>query len=117
MKTIFCLLFIFAGFKQISAQKADTAAFKIVEANIKVVNEYLNKRETSLQKISDAIIFFTDLTGIPSESDGKYYSQFHPTKTDLKAWSTWYHLNKEYIFWDKEIKVIVLYRKIKPSIL
>jgi hypothetical protein len=116
MKTLFCLLFIFFGFKQAGAQQVDSAVLKVVDANFKVISEYLNKKETSLQKISDAIIFFTDLTGIQSESDGKYYGQFHPTKNDLNAWTAWYTFNKAYLFWDKDIKSILLYKKVKPAI-
>ena len=117
MKTMFCVLFIFLGFNDVRAQKIDSVVIKVVEANLNVINEYLNKKETSLQKISDAIIFFTELTGIASESDGNYYGQFHPTKNDLKAWASWYHLNKENLFWDKELKSVILYKKVKPAIL
>ena len=116
MKTLFCFLFILS-LGPLKAQKIDSSVIKIVESNFKAISQYLDKTDTSLKKISDAIYFFTDLTGIASESSANYYGQFHPTKNDLKAWTSWYHLNNEYLMWDKEIKVIILYKKVKPSIL
>ena len=117
MKTLFSFLLIFFGFTHLEAQKIDSSVVKIFESNFKVITRYLDKTDTSLKKISDAIYFFTDLTGIASESSGTYYGQFRPTKNDLKAWTSWYHLNNDYLMWDKEIKVIILYKKVKPVIL
>jgi hypothetical protein len=117
MKTVCCLLFCFFSFNALQAQQSDTAVSRVFGSNLKVISDYLGKKETSLAKISDAIVFFTDLTGIASESDGKYYGQFHPTQRDLNAWTAWYFLNKDYIMWDKEIKTVVLYKKVKPVIM
>jgi hypothetical protein len=113
MKTLFALLFIFSCLGRVYAQKTDTAAVRIVQAHLKIVADYLDQKEKSLQKISDAIILLTDLTGIRSESDGNYYAQFHPTRNDLKAWTSWLDFNKDYLFWDKEIGSLVLYKKVK----
>jgi hypothetical protein len=100
-----------------SAQQQDSTVARVVQSNLKVISSYLDRKDSSLQKISEAIAFFTELTGVASESAGKYYGQFHPTPNDLKAWSAWYELNKDWLIWDREIKSIVLYKKIKPSIL
>lgn len=117
MKNILFILVLLLGSTQINAQKADSLAAKVVEANLNVITNYLDQKEKSLQKISDATTYFTELTGIPSESDGKYYGQFKPTANDLKAWTTWYQRNKEYLFWDKELQSVILYKAIKANIL
>jgi hypothetical protein len=120
MKTSLLILVLFSSLVSVAqastAQKEDTAVTRVVEANLRVINQYLIKKESSLQKISDAIIFFTELTGIPSESDGAYYGQYHPTENDAKAWGTWCRFNQPYLFWDKELKSIILYKTTKPVI-
>jgi hypothetical protein len=116
MKTTFVLAFCILSLK-ILAQPPDSTVTKLVDANLQVVKNYLDKKEKSLQKISEAVSFFTDLTGIASEADGSYYGQFHPSASDLDAWKKWFLLNKDYLFWDKEIQSIILYKKIKPSIM
>lgn len=115
MKTVFLLLIAMASIK-VSAQSIDSIAVKMVEANAQVISNYLNKKESSLQKIADAVAFFTELTGISSEADGTYYGQYHPTVKDLEAWNKWLLLNRQYLFWDKEIKYIILYKKVRSSL-
>ena len=101
---------------QSEAQAIDSTVERIVDVNLNVISNYLDKKENSLQKISDAVNFFTDLTGIVSENKEVYYGQFHPTVKDLEAWRKWYQYNKDYLFWDREIKSVLLYKKVKPRI-
>src|SRR3954463_608430 len=117
MKSLCSAFLLFIVCIHASAQQADSTVTKVVQSNLKVISNYLDKKDSSLQKISEAIAFFTELTGVASESAGKYYGQFHPTRNDLNAWSAWYELNKDWLIWDKEIRSIILYKKIKPSIL
>jgi hypothetical protein len=116
MKNLLFILLLLLGNTQLNAQKTDSIAAKVVEANLTVITDYLEKKAPSLQKISDATAYLTELTGIPSESDGKYYGQFKPTANDLKAWTTWYQRNKEYLFWDKELQSVILYKAVKATI-
>lgn len=116
MKTIFSLAISILSLN-LAAQPADSTVAKLVGANLQVISNYLDKKEHSLQKISETVSFFTELTGITSEADGTYYGQYHPTARDLDAWRRWFLLNKDYLFWDKEIKSIILYKKVKPPIL
>ena len=99
------------------ANPPDSTVAKLIDANLQVLTNYLDKKDNSLQKVSEAVSFFTELTGIASEADGTYYGQFHPSARDLDAWKRWFLLNKDYLFWDKEIQSVILYKKIKPSIL
>jgi hypothetical protein len=116
MKTIILSgLFIFFAIKS-QAQRSDTTALQVVNANLRAVSNFLDKKDTSLQKISDAIQFLNELTGIPSENYGKYYGQFRPTPADLKAWKAWVDLNGLNLFWDKEVKSVLLYKKVKTNI-
>jgi len=116
MKTFFSLV-ICAMSLQTVAQATDSTVERVVNVNLSVISNYLDKKENSLQKISDAVNFFTDLTGIVSENNEVYYGQFHPTVKDLEAWRKWCQHNKDYLLWDREIKSVVLYKKVKPLIL
>lgn len=116
MKILFCFFWLLFGGGAL-AQQQDSTVSKVVRSNLTVISNYLDKKDSSLQKISEAIRFFTELTGVASESAGKYYGQFHPTRNDLNAWTSWYELNKDWLVWDREIKSVILYKKIKPSIL
>lgn len=115
MKT-FLILLMCTMSRQSGAQSTDSTIERIVNVNLRIISDYLDKKENSLQKISDAVNFFTDLTGMVSENKEAYYGQFHPTVKDLEAWRKWYQYNKDYLLWDKEIKSVVLYKKVKPVI-
>jgi hypothetical protein len=113
MKKFILLLFLLPFLQRSHAQAKDTAAARIIEARLKVISDYLDKKETNLQKISDAVYFLTQVSGVASELEGSYYGQYHPTAADLKAWTGWYKHSGEYLFWDKEAGAVVLYRKAK----
>jgi hypothetical protein len=116
MKTFFVFTVCMTSL-HLKAQPGDSTVAKLVASNFQVISNFLNKKENSLQKISETVSFFTELTGIASEADGTYYGQYHPTAKDLDAWIKWFVLNKDYLFWDKELKSIILYKKVKPTIL
>jgi len=113
MKKIILLLLLLPLLQQGNAQAKDSTAARIIEAQLKVISNYLDKKETSLQKISEAVDFLTQVSGVASELEGSYYAQYHPTAADLKAWTSWYKHSEEYLFWDKEQRAVVLYRKAK----
>lgn len=115
MKTPIILLFLMLGMSSAYGQTGDSTAIRVVKARLQLVNDFLTKKETSLQKISEATTFLTDLTGISSESAGTYYGQFKPTQHDLQVWTSWLELNKDYIIWDEQIRTIILYKKVKPD--
>lgn len=116
MKTFFVLTICMISL-HLGAQPSDTTVAKLVESHLQVISNYLDKKENALQMISETVNFFTELTGIASEADGTYYGQYHPTAKDLEAWRRWFLLNKDYLFWDKELKSIILYKKVRPAIL
>lgn len=109
---ILCMAFMHTG----KTQQVDSVVARVTEANLKVVSDYIDGKEKTLQKISAAVTFFTDLTGIQSEAHGTYYGQFRPTANDLVAWSRWYDVNKEFLVWDRELRSVILYKKIKPEL-
>ena len=43
------------------AQPADSTVGKLIDAHLQVISNYLDKKESSLQKISGAVSFFTEL--------------------------------------------------------
>ena len=95
MKTILPLLFLFFA-SNLKAQQADSIALRAIQNNLSTVSNFLDKKDTSLKKISESILFLNELTGIYNEFYGKYYGQFKPTSNDLKAWTSW-HLRKQWI--------------------
>ena len=112
MKTIIPLLFLFFA-SSLNAQQADSIALRAIQNNLSTVSNFLDKKDTSLKKISESINFLNELTGIYNEFYGKYYGQFKPTSNDLKAWSGWLEMNKAYVRWDKELKAVMLFKRVK----
>ena len=116
MKTITAILVLIIFSCPANAQKADSIAQKVIRLNLEVVSNFIDKKDTSLQKISEAISFMNEITGINNEFHGKYYGQFKPTASDLKTWTAWIETNKDYLVWDKESRSIMLYKRVKAYI-
>ena len=119
MKLPFLLIVIF--FSQLSyaqpvQKRADTVAYKIIENSLQNIKSYSEGKEIKLGIIAKTIIFFTDLTGIPSESSGNNLGQFSPTYKDYINWNRWYVANKSNIKWDSRSKRIILNKVIVPPI-
>jgi hypothetical protein len=112
MKTLLTLILVLFLFNTSKAQ--DSTALTAIQSNLAVVNNFLEKRDTSLKKISEAISFLNELTGIYNEFHGKYYGQFKPTKKDVELWAAWMEMNKAYVQWDKELKSVLLFKRV-PS--
>ena len=112
MKTIIAILFLLFTFSS-QAQHADSMALNAIRTNLEIVSDFIDKKDTSLKKISESINFLNELTGIYNEFYGKYYGQFKPTSNDLKAWTSWMEMNKEYVRWDKELRAVMLFKRVK----
>lgn len=112
MKTIISALLLFFACHS-KAQQADSSALSAIQNNLITVTNFLDKKDTSLKKISESILFLNELTGIYNEFYGKYYGQFKPTANDLKAWTQWLEMNKAYVRWDKELKAVMLFKRVK----
>ena len=112
MKTIFSILLLFFA-SHSNAQQADSSALSAIQNNLSTVANFLDKKDTSLKKISESINFLNELTGIYNEFYGKYYGQFKPTTNDLKAWHQWLEMNKAYVRWDKELRAVMLFKRVK----
>ena len=111
MKT-FILILALMPFKSTSAQQGDSLAIQALYQNLNTVSNFLDKKDTSLKKISEAIDFLNEITGIYNEFHGKYYGQFKPTSQDLKSWLHWVEMNKASLRWDKELKAVMLFKRV-----
>ncbi|MES2850482.1 MAG: hypothetical protein V4685_15590 [Bacteroidota bacterium] len=95
--------------------QVDNNGHKIIQKSLNVIEEYLKNPNSSTSTDRGSVVhFFTELTGIVSQSDGNYFGQTSPTKEDFINWSRWFLLNKESIFWDEEKKKIVLTKYVIP---
>lgn len=115
MKIFVLSFFAFLGSCQTSfPQKVDSACLKIVNLQLEIIKNYLGdpNADTSLKRV-DAINFLTELTGIPSESDGNYIGQTMPTKRDYLMWSKWLILNETSITIDKKLNKIMVQKFVK----
>ena len=112
MKTIIAVLFFFFTCSA-QAQQPDSMALIAIRNNLDIVSNFIDKKDTSLKKISESINFLNELTGIYNEFYGKYYGQFKPTPNDLKAWTSWTEMNKAYVRWDKELKAVMLFKRVR----
>jgi hypothetical protein len=113
MKTLISFLFLSLFSYKLYAQQPDSLALKAIQLNLNTVSHFIDKKDTSLKKIREAIGFLNELTGIYNEFYGKYYGQFKPTDNDLKAWTRWMEMNKAYLRWDKELKAVMLFKRVR----
>jgi hypothetical protein len=113
MKTLLSLCFSFIFFLTTRAQ--DSVALKAIQNNLDAVNHFIEKQDTSLKKVSEAINFLNELTGIYNEFHGKYYGQFKPTKRDVELWTAWIEMNKAYVQWDKALKAVLLFKRVNSA--
>lgn len=96
-----------------NSQTIDSAALKIVDANLRVINDYLKDPNSDpTHKRARAITFLTYLTGIPSQSDGSFSGQLSPTPQDYKNWVSWTHFYKSNLIWDKSNNKIIVHKEV-----
>ena len=110
----FLLVLFFCGLTLVSqAQSQDSVAYKIIEQNLNIIENYLrdNKSDPTLGRVN-AIAFLTDLTTIPSESTGNYVGQYSPTEKDFFLWKIWYKEHKSEVLWDADKRKIIIHRMI-----
>ena len=95
-------------------QKVDSTCFKIISSRLEVIKNYLeNPNSDTLLKRVGIISFLSELTGIPSESDGSYIGQTMPTKKDYQLWFNWLLLNQTNLTYDKQHKTIILNKSVQ----
>ncbi|HEX6169708.1 MAG TPA: hypothetical protein VFZ33_08445 [Chitinophagaceae bacterium] len=118
MNTIFYRVILISIFTQFSSKmngQVKSDADSIMIKNLDVIEKYIsNPNSTSSPGMNIYISFFTNLTGIPSESSLDYMGQHNPTKKDFESWYVWYVYNKKNLSWDNDAKVIVLNKRISP---
>ena len=118
MNTIFYRVLLISVIAQFSIEmngQVKSAADSIIIKNFDVIEKYIsNPNSNSLPDMNIYISFFTNLTGIPSESSLDYMGQHNPTKKDFESWYVWYVYNKKNLSWDNDAKVIVLNIRISP---
>ncbi|HMK20203.1 MAG TPA: hypothetical protein VK492_18515 [Chitinophagaceae bacterium] len=118
MNTIFYRTILVSIIVQFSIEtngQTKSDADSIIIKNLNVIEKYISSpNSSSLPDMNIYISFFTNLTGIPSESDGDYIGQHNPTKKDFESWYVWYVYNKKNLSWDNDAKVIVLNIRISP---
>jgi hypothetical protein len=98
------------------AQEKDSIAVGIIKRSLKIIADDI--ADTVLPRpvvpnMPALISFLTDLTGVPSESDGNWDGQHSPTENDLRNWSIWLRLNEGNIYWDVESKTILVKKKMQ----
>lgn len=97
------------------AQNIDSSCLSIVNKQLTIIRNCLeNPNSDTLLKRVGVIQFFTNLTGIPSESDGNYIGQTTPTQRDYFMWSNWLLLNESSLKYDKKSNTIILNKVIQP---
>ena len=116
MKKYLVPVVLFIWFNSSSfAQKIDSSCLRIVTTQLNIIKKYLeNPNSDSLLKRVGVIQFFTNLTGIPSESDGNYIGQTTPTQRDYFMWNNWLLLNESSLKYDKKSNTIILNKVIQP---
>jgi len=86
-----------------------SVADSIVIKNLDIIEKYIsNPNSNSLPDMNIYISFFTNLTGISTESSLDYMRQHNPAKKDFESWSVWFVYNKKDLSWDNDAKVILL---------
>ncbi len=111
--TIIVLLTNFLAFGQV-----ENPAQKTIQKYLDILQAYhSNPNSSKSSDRANIVHFLTQLTGIPSKSDGDYSGQSNPAKEDLINWSFWYNVNRQNIFWDDEKKEIILKKNAVPPIL
>jgi hypothetical protein len=96
--------------------KAQDSAQQIVKKNLDVIESFVNEKYPKKPFVGwSSVSFLTKLTGIPSSTGGDYGGSLPPDSQDLNYWKVWYNLNKDNIYWDNKLKVIVLHKQIDPN--
>lgn len=115
MKKRIILLFVsFAVLINFGYSQIDTVAVKIIKKSLKVISDYLkDKNSDTAMYRSRAIVFLSQLTGIPSESPGTYIGQSSPTQKDYNRWIEWLHIYENSLIYDNKRKVIIVSKVVK----
>ncbi len=113
VKLFFVCILCFAFHFNVKSQIIDSTAHKEIESGLSIIKSFLTDKNSSLGTNRNKLIkFFTNLTGIVSESDADYFGQSTPTNNDYINWSKWYILNKDFISWDNKKKQIVINKRV-----
>lgn len=106
------IFFLFANSFYCNVDTSNKMACSIVERHLKVIKNYLDKRDidSSGQRMN-SISFLEELTNIQSESDGTFIGKLSPTKNDYNNWNSWYRENKSFLLFDDKNKRVYLKKK------
>jgi hypothetical protein len=98
-----------------SGKKADTSniAWIIIECELNNIESRLHGLDSSV-KYQYAVRMLELLSGIISESDAGFAGKMEPSVNEYKAWKNWFELNKHYIAYDSQKKLLVFSKPIAP---
>lgn len=89
--------------------KGEERACKIFQNNLATIKASVERKDgLNASKISEAIVFFEDITSIKSESDGNFFGRYSPTLRDYNNWSDWFKKNKAKLYWNKIKKKVMV---------
>jgi hypothetical protein len=78
-------------------------ACEIYCQNLTVIKERLDKKkDQQLEDVNLAILFFEEITGIYSQSNGNYVGRYSPTQVDYDKWLNWLKKNHSRLYWDEK---------------
>ncbi|GAA4436490.1 hypothetical protein GCM10023188_29610 [Pontibacter saemangeumensis] len=108
LKNLFLIVLCIA-YSCVAAKQDYDKAYQEVENRLQIIKGYIDNGDSdpSLRRV-EAIIFFENLTGIVSESDGNDIGKMEPTESDYQKWNKWYILNKSRIYWDSKTENVRL---------
>jgi hypothetical protein len=112
MKALSLVVSALLIFNIANSQSIDTAAYARVDNALKILKTKINSKSIDIKVNSNLITFFSHLTGIPSDSDGNYMGQYHPSERDYILWKNWLVSNRYNIKYNKDSNMIYLKVKV-----
>ncbi len=81
----------------------DKKACDIYNNNLALVKDGIEgKKGVDFRRVSDALDFFENLTGVKSTANVNYVGRFKPGKDDYRNWAAWYEKNKNRLYLDEK---------------
>lgn len=102
----------------IVSSSQDSIALNIVKSNLDTIEAFMkNQAPKPIRNVLIAAKFLSDLTGIPSSSGGGYAGPNTPNDQDVYNWKIWFELNKNYLYWNEKLRIIILQKRIPIPII
>jgi hypothetical protein len=108
MKILWLLIFKIIISTNCTSQVIDSSAYYYFKSKLDIIDSCISGKKMELINVSNTISFLSAFTGVSSESNGNSAGQMSPIAEDHKRWSIWLEINKEYIFFDKVRRKIMI---------